>query len=53
MMMEYDPRYVDVIISRWESMTGDKAVNIRDKEASRTRMLKELETYRKLRNKEQ
>ena len=25
-MMELDPRYVDVIISRWESMTGEKAV---------------------------
>lgn len=25
-MMEYDPRYVDVIISRWESISGKKAV---------------------------
>lgn len=25
-MMEYDPRYVDVIISRWEQFTGKKAV---------------------------
>lgn len=25
-MMEYDPHYVDVIIHRWENMTGDKAV---------------------------
>ena len=25
-MMELDPRYVDVILSRWESMTGEKAV---------------------------
>lgn len=26
--MEYDPRYVDVIIDRWEVMTGQKAVLI-------------------------
>jgi site-specific DNA-methyltransferase (adenine-specific) len=25
-MMEYDPRYVDVIINRWEAFTGKKAV---------------------------
>lgn len=25
-MMEYDPRYADVIIDRWESLTGKKAV---------------------------
>ena len=25
-MMEYDPRYVDVIIDRWEQYTGQKAV---------------------------
>lgn len=24
--MEYDPRYVDVIIQRWEEFTGEKAV---------------------------
>jgi DNA modification methylase len=24
--MEYDPKYVDVIISRWEQFTGEKAV---------------------------
>lgn len=27
-MMEYDPRYVDVIIERWENFTGEKAVLI-------------------------
>lgn len=27
-MMEYDPHYVDVIIARWEKMTGQKAVKI-------------------------
>jgi len=27
-MMEYDPHYVDVIIARWEKMTGRKAVKI-------------------------
>lgn len=25
-LMEYDPRYVDVIIDRWEKFTGEKAV---------------------------
>ena len=29
-MMEYDPKYVDVIISRWESFTGKKAVLLND-----------------------
>lgn len=27
-MMEYDPKYVDVIIDRWEKFTGQKAVKI-------------------------
>lgn len=27
-MMEYDPKYVDVIIDRWETLTGKKAVLI-------------------------
>ena len=27
-MMEYDPKYVDVIIARYESFTGKKAVKI-------------------------
>ena len=27
-MMEYDPKYVDVIIARWETLTGKKAVKI-------------------------
>lgn len=33
--MEYDPRYVDVIINRWEEFTGEKAVlmNEHNKEA--------------------
>jgi len=26
--MEYDPKYVDVIINRWETLTGEKAVKI-------------------------
>ena len=25
-MMEYEPRYIDVIIDRWETLTGEKAV---------------------------
>lgn len=25
-LMELDPHYVDVIIERWENMTGEKAV---------------------------
>lgn len=28
-MMEFDPRYVDVIIERWENFTGDKAEKIK------------------------
>lgn len=28
LMMEYDPKFVDVIIERWETMTGQKAVLI-------------------------
>lgn len=28
--MEYDPRYVDVIIERWEKLTGKKAVLIEE-----------------------
>jgi len=28
--MEYDPKYVDVIIDRWESFTGEKAKLIED-----------------------
>lgn len=27
-MMEYDPHYADVIIDRWEKLTGEKAVKI-------------------------
>lgn len=27
-MMEFDPKYVDVIINRWESFTGQKAVKV-------------------------
>ena len=27
-MMELDPHYIDVIIDRWERMTGQKAVRI-------------------------
>ena len=30
--MEYDPKYVDVIIKRWEEFTGKKAVLIESKE---------------------
>ena len=29
--MEFDPRYVDVIINRWEQFTGKKAVLLNDK----------------------
>lgn len=29
-MMEYDPKYADVIIDRWEAMTGEKAVLLND-----------------------
>ena len=25
-MMELDPKYIDVIIKRWQQFTGDKAV---------------------------
>lgn len=28
-VMEYDPKYVDVIIDRWEAFTGRKADRIR------------------------
>lgn len=31
-MMELDPKYVDVIINRWEQYTGKKAVLIESKE---------------------
>lgn len=31
-MMEYDPKYVDVIITRWEELTGQKAELIERKE---------------------
>lgn len=27
-MMEFDPKYVDVIINRWEQFTGKKAILI-------------------------
>lgn len=27
-VMEYDPRYVDVIVDRWEKYTGEKAIKI-------------------------
>lgn len=30
-MMEIDPRYVQVIINRWEAMTGEKAVLLNDR----------------------
>ena len=29
-MMELDPKYVDVIVTRWENMTGQKAVLLDD-----------------------
>ena len=29
-MMEYDPKYVDVIIDRWETFTGKKAQKVND-----------------------
>ena len=29
-VMEYDPKYVDVIIDRWEQFTGEKAVLLHD-----------------------
>lgn len=28
-MMEYDPKYADVIIQRWEAFTGEKAIKIK------------------------
>ena len=28
--MEYDPRYIDVIINRWEELTGKKAVLVEE-----------------------
>lgn len=28
--MEYDPRYCDVIVKRWENLTGEKAVLVND-----------------------
>jgi len=28
-VMEYDPRYVDAIIERWEKLTGEKAVLVK------------------------
>lgn len=31
-LMEYDPKYVDVIIKRWEDFTGEKAVLLNAKE---------------------
>ena len=27
--MEYDPRYVDVIVKRWEDFTGEKAIRLK------------------------
>lgn len=30
-MMEIDPKYVQVIINRWEAMTGKKAVLLNDR----------------------
>lgn len=27
-MMEYNPTYVDVIIKRWENLTGEKAIKL-------------------------
>jgi DNA modification methylase len=29
-MMELDPKYIDVIIKRWENMTGQKAEKINE-----------------------
>ncbi len=28
--MEYDPKYADVIVDRWEKFTGKKAVLLND-----------------------
>ena len=33
-MVEYDPKYVDVIIKRWESLTGKKAVLLDGKDSA-------------------
>lgn len=33
LMMEYDPKFVDVIIERWEKLTGKKAVLINDRKS--------------------
>ena len=30
-MMELDPKYIDVIIERWEQFTGKKAVLLNNK----------------------
>lgn len=32
-VMELDPRYVDVIVSRWEALTGEKAVLLNDRDS--------------------
>ena len=32
-MMEYDPKYIDVIIARWEQFTGQKAVLLNGQDA--------------------
>ena len=29
-VMEFDPKYVDVIIARWEQYTGKKAILIKE-----------------------
>ena len=29
-VMEYDPHYVNVIIKRWEELTGKKAIKLND-----------------------
>jgi site-specific DNA-methyltransferase (adenine-specific) len=34
-MMELDPKYCDVIIQRWETLTGEKAVLITDAESAK------------------
>lgn len=31
-VMEYDPKFVDVIINRWETFTGEKAVLLNGEE---------------------